>query len=31
MKNYFYESDDFDEFEDFTPGEMIFFKTAYGC
>ena len=26
MKNYFYESDDFDEFEDFTPGEMVFFK-----
>lgn len=26
MKNYFYESDDFDEFEDFTPGEMIFLK-----
>ena len=23
MKNYFYESDDF---EDFTPGQMIFFK-----
>lgn len=26
MKNYFYESDDFDDSEDFTPGQMIFFK-----
>ena len=26
MKNYFYESDDFDDSEEFTPGQMIFFK-----
>ena len=26
MKNYFYESDDFDDFEDFTPGQMVFLK-----